>query len=52
MLEDMAILTSSQIVSEDLGIKLENVGLDMLGQAKKVIITKDETTIIEGAGEK
>ena len=52
MLEDMAILTSSQVVSEDLGIKLENVGLDMLGQAKKVIITKDETTIIEGAGEK
>jgi chaperonin GroEL len=52
MLEDMAILTSSQVVSEDLGIKLENVSLDMLGQAKKVIITKDETTIIEGAGEK
>jgi chaperonin GroEL len=52
MLEDMAILTGGQMVSEDLGVKLENVSLDMLGKAKKVIITKDETTIVEGAGKK
>ncbi len=52
MLEDIAILTGGQVVSEDLGIKLENVGLDMLGTAKKVEITKEETTIIEGAGKK
>ncbi|MCM2343086.1 MAG: chaperonin GroEL [Alphaproteobacteria bacterium] len=52
MLEDMAILTSGQVVSEDLGIKLENVTIDMLGQAKKIRITKDDTTIIDGAGKK
>jgi chaperonin GroEL len=52
MLEDMAVLTGGQVVSDDLGIKLENVTLDMLGRAKKVIITKDETTIVEGAGQK
>ena len=52
MLEDMAILTGGQMVSEDLGIKLENVTLDMLGRAKKVVITKDNTTIVDGAGEK
>ena len=52
MLEDIAILTGGQVVSEDLGIKLENVSLDMLGNAKKVAITKDETTIIDGAGKK
>jgi chaperonin GroEL len=52
MLEDIAILTGGQVVSEDLGIKLENVKIDMLGQAKKVIITKDDTTIIAGAGNK
>jgi chaperonin GroEL len=52
MLEDMAILSSGQVVSEDLGIKLESVTLDMLGQAKKIAITKDETTIIGGAGSK
>jgi chaperonin GroEL len=52
MLEDLAILTSGQVISEDLGIKLENVTMDMLGSAKKVIITKDETTIVEGAGKK
>ncbi len=50
MLEDMAILTGGQVVSEDLGIKLENVTLDMLGTAKKVTITKDETIIVDGAG--
>ena len=50
MLEDIAILTSGQVISEDLGIKLENVTLDMLGTAKKVMITKEETTIVEGAG--
>ena len=52
MLEDMAILTGGQVVSEDLGIKLENVGLDMLGRAKKVTINKDDTTIVDGAGKK
>ncbi len=52
MLEDMAILTAGQVVSEDLGIKLENVTIDMLGQAKKIRITKDDTTIIDGAGKK
>ena len=52
MMEDMAILANGQMVSEDLGIKLENVTLDMLGTAKKVQITKDETTIIDGAGDK
>jgi len=52
MLEDIAILTGGQVVSEDLGIKLENVTLDMLGTAKKIAITKEETTIVEGAGKK
>jgi chaperonin GroEL len=52
MLEDMAILTGGQVISEDLGIKLENVTLDMLGTAKKVRITKDDTTIVDGAGVK
>jgi chaperonin GroEL len=52
MLEDMAVLTGGQVVSEDLGIKLENVTLDMLGTSKRVIITKDETTVIDGAGKK
>jgi chaperonin GroEL len=52
MLEDIAILTGGQLISEDLGIKLENVTLDMLGRAKKVTITKDDTTIVDGAGDK
>jgi chaperonin GroEL len=52
MLEDMAILTAGELISDDLGIKLENVNLKMLGQAKKVRITKEETTIIDGAGKK
>lgn len=52
MLEDIAILTGGQYVSEELGIKLENVTLDRLGKAKKVIISKEETTIVEGAGDK
>jgi chaperonin GroEL len=52
MLEDIAILTSGQVISEDLGIKLENVTPDMLGRAKKVSITKDDTTIVDGAGDK
>jgi chaperonin GroEL len=52
MLEDIAILTGGQVISEDLGIKLESVTLDMLGSAKKVLLTKEETTIIDGAGEK
>ena len=52
MLEDIAILTGGQVISEDLGIKLENVTLQMLGTAKKVSITKEETTVVEGAGKK
>jgi chaperonin GroEL len=52
MLEDIAILTGGQVISEDLGIKLENVGLDMLGKAKRVLIDKDNTTIVSGAGKK
>jgi chaperonin GroEL len=52
MLEDIAILTGGQVISEDLGIKLEHVGIDMLGRAKRVIITKEETTLVDGAGEK
>ena len=52
MLEDIAILTGGQVISEDLGIKLENVTLEMLGKAKKVRIDKDNTTIIDGAGKK
>ena len=52
MLEDIAVLTGGQVISEDLGIKLENVTLDMLGTAKKVSITKDDTTIVDGSGEK
>jgi len=52
MLEDIAILTGGQVISEDLGIKLENVTLDMLGRAKRVSITKENTTIVDGAGEK
>jgi chaperonin GroEL len=52
MLDDLAVLTGGQVISEDLGIKLENVTLDMLGTAKKVRIDKDSTTVIDGAGEK
>jgi chaperonin GroEL len=52
MLEDIAVLTGGQLISEDLGIKLENVTLDMLGKAKKVSITKDDTTIVDGSGDK
>ena len=52
MLQDIAILTGGQVISEDLGMKLENVGIEMLGSAKKVSITKDETTLVDGAGEK
>ena len=52
MLEDIAVLTNGQVISEDLGIKLENVTIEMLGQAKRVTITKDDTTIINGVGTK
>src|SRR6202008_68711 len=52
MLEDIAIVTGGQVISEDLGIKLENVKVNMLGTAKKVRITKDDTTVIDGAGKK
>ena len=51
MLEDMAALTGGQVVSEEVGLKIEGVSLDMLGTARKIVITKDDTTIIEGAGE-
>ena len=50
MLQDIAILTGGQVVSEEVGLKLENVTMDLLGKARKIVITKDETTIIEGAG--
>jgi len=52
MLQDIAILTGGQVISEDIGMKLENVTMDMLGTAKKVTITKDETTVVDGAGNK
>src|SRR4026208_983716 len=52
MLQDIAVLTAGEMISEDLGIKLENVTLDMLGRAKRVVIGKEETTIIDGAGKK
>jgi chaperonin GroEL len=52
MLQDIAILTGGQVISEDLGMKLESVGIDMLGSARKISITKDETTIVDGHGEK
>ena len=52
MLEDIAILTGGQVISEDLGIKLESVTLDMLGKAKKVTITKDDTTVVDGSGDR
>src|ERR1017187_10147021 len=51
MLQDMAILTGGQVVTEEVGLKLVNVGLDLLGKARKVVVTKDETTIVEGAGD-
>ena len=51
MLQDMAILTGGQVISEEVGLKLDSVGVDMLGQARKVIVTKDETTVVEGAGD-
>jgi len=50
MLQDMAILTAAQVITEDVGLKLENVTLDLLGQARKVVVTKDESTVVEGAG--
>ncbi len=50
MLEDMAVLTGAQVISEEIGLKLENATLDLLGQARRVIVTKDDTTIIEGTG--
>jgi chaperonin GroEL len=52
MLQDIAILTGGQVISDDLGMKLENVTLDMLGRAKKIVIKKDDTTVIDGAGDK
>src|SRR5699024_2635879 len=52
MLQDIAILTGGQVISEELGMKIENVTLDMLGSAKRIEVTKDDTTIIDGDGEK
>ncbi|MBL3572114.1 chaperonin GroEL, partial [Rhodovulum visakhapatnamense] len=52
MMEDIAVLTGGQVISAEMGTKLENVTMDMLGSAKKVAITKDDTTIIDGAGDK
>ena len=51
MLQDIAILTGGQVISEEVGLKLESTGIDLLGQARKVVVTKDETTIVEGAGD-
>src|SRR5512132_3963740 len=51
MLQDIAILTGGQVISEEVGLKLENVTLDLLGRARKVVVTKDETTIVEGSGD-
>ena len=51
MLQDIAILTGGQVIAEEVGLKLENTELAMLGKARKVVITKDETTIVEGAGD-
>jgi chaperonin GroEL len=51
MLQDMAILTGGEVISEEIGVKLESVSMDMLGQARKVVVTKDDTTIVEGAGD-
>jgi chaperonin GroEL len=51
MLQDMAILTGGQVISEEVGLKLENTGLDLLGRARKFVVTKDETTLVEGAGD-
>ncbi|MFG3254444.1 chaperonin GroEL [Streptomyces sp. NPDC048172] len=51
MLNDIAILTGGQVIAEEVGLKLENAGLDLLGRARKVVITKDETTIVDGAGD-
>src|SRR5918998_808924 len=50
MLQDMAILTGGQVISEEIGLKLESVGLDMLGTARKIVVTKDDTTVVEGGG--
>jgi len=50
MLQDIAILTGGQVITEEVGLKLDNVGLDLLGRARKVVVTKDETTVVEGAG--
>jgi chaperonin GroEL len=51
MMQDIAILTGAQVVSEDVGLKLESTGIELLGQARKVVVTKDETTIVDGAGD-
>jgi chaperonin GroEL len=51
MMQDMAILTGGQVVSEEVGLKLESTGLDLLGRARKIVVTKDETTIVEGSGD-
>src|SRR6202034_4444740 len=50
MLQDMAVLTGGQVISEEIGLKLENATIDLLGKARRVIITKDDTTIVDGAG--
>ena len=51
MLQDIAILTGAQVITEEVGLKLENVALDLLGRARKIVVTKDETTVVEGAGD-
>src|SRR5207249_6584472 len=51
MLQDMAVLTGGQVISEEVGLKLENASLDLLGRARRVVVTKDDTTIVEGQGD-
>src|SRR6202034_3686002 len=51
MLGDIAILTGGQVISETVGLKLENAGIELLGKARKIVVTKDETTLVEGAGD-
>merc|ERR1712115_650159 len=51
MLQDIAILTGGQVISEEVGLSLENADISLLGQARKVVVTKDETTVVEGAGD-
>src|SRR6202042_2689817 len=52
MLEDMAVLTGGTVVAEEIGIKLDSIGLESLGRARRIVVTKDDTTVVDGAGDK